>query len=107
MTLLGQGPSGGEEPVDGVPQVLGRLAIREIALDVLHGCLQHVELVPQLIQRSSGDHQLGLAEAQLGSALAGDVRGLTARLLAEPSGPPGTAALGQPPTAPPAPARDR
>jgi hypothetical protein len=65
------GPGRVEEPREGFPQ-LGRVecGIREVALDIADGALEHVQPVTQGIELGAREHQLVLTEAELGGALA-------------------------------------
>ena len=72
----------------------------EIVVGVLHRARQDVQLIVQLVECRSGDHQLAVAQLELVGALAGHPVPLPAALRAELARPAPTTALGQGPAAP-------
>lgn len=98
-----QRSGGGEEPGQGVAEVLFTVGFGEIAVHVLDGGLQDVEPVAQVVQRRSGHDQLGLAQTGLRAALTSAVVRLAAGRPAELPGAAGTGAQLEAATAPAAP----
>lgn len=74
-----------EQPVQAAPHLMGALVGSQVPLYVLDGRLQHVEPVIQLVERLSGDDELGFAQSYVRGALASLVVSLAAGSAAEPA----------------------
>ena len=82
----GEGAGGFEEPIEDAAQLGGARSAGgggQIVVGVLHRARQDVQLVVQLVECRSGDHQLALAQVELAGALPGDPVPLPATLRAE------------------------
>ena len=82
-----EGPGRLQEPVQGAPDVVLRLRVGQVALDVVYRALEDVEVVAELVQLVAGHHQLGLAQTELRRPPPGLVRQLPAAV-ATPDPPP-------------------
>ncbi|MGQ0832718.1 MAG: hypothetical protein ACT4OV_13680 [Microthrixaceae bacterium] len=102
MVDVDQGAAGGEQPGQDVSKLLLPTCRRKIPVNILDRGLQHVQPIPQIVERVSRQDQLGLTDPELEPALASDVVGLAAGGLAELTWPTGSRPDVESPTAPPA-----
>jgi hypothetical protein len=60
-----EGTGGLEQPLEGSSDVVLRLRLGQVAVDVVDGALEDVEIVPELVELGAGHDQLGVAEPEL------------------------------------------